>query len=416
MGSIVARPSAWRKLQGIALCASGAEGLLLAALPVMAVSLTADPRSVSLVTAASQAPWVVLPLAVGVLIDRARKSSLLGVSLAVQAVAYLGLVAAVLMGAASLSVLMAAAFVLVAGQVVGEGTRGALVPWVVGPTGLDAANSRLLFIDVGVVRFLVPPLAGFLVVWNPVSVGWAALAASAVALSLSTRLRTPDAQPPVTRLRPVHEVKLGLRYLFGNRLLRSITVEVSAASFAWFMGYATLVLYVERVLHLDRWWYGVLLACMAVGFAAAAPFSGRIIAQLGYPVTMRAAIAGEVICKLLLGFVPAHWVSVGAVLAVHSFVTFLWNVGSQSSRQRFTPPELLGRVLTSHRALSWGVAPLGAAAGGLAAAAWGLDTVWVVAAAAQTVGIALVWRNLSARAFDEARLPSSSEGDHAKRP
>ncbi|GGM92454.1 MFS transporter [Streptomyces fuscichromogenes] len=391
-------------MQGIALGASSAEGLLLTALPVMAVTVTTDPRSVSLVTAASQAPWLVLPLAVGVAIDHVRKSSLLGAALGLQTAGYLGLALAVLTHTASLPVLMAVACAVVVGQVVGEGTRGALVPWAVGPAGLDAANARLLFIDVGVVRFLIPPLAGFLVVWRPDSVGWAAFVTSVPTALLTKRLRTPVIRPPVTRLRPVHEVRLGLRHLVGSRLLRSITIEVLGASFAWFMGYATLALYVEQYLRLDRWWYGVLLACTAVGFAAAAPFSGRLVTRLGHPTAMRAAIAGEVTCKLLLGVVPAHWAAVGAVLAVHSFATFVWNVGSQSSRQRFTPPELLGRVLTSHRALSWGVAPLGAAAGGIVAATWGFSAVWVGAATVQAVGAALVWRCLSARAFDEARL------------
>ncbi|MGW7540280.1 MFS transporter [Streptomyces sp. NPDC054770] len=413
MGNTAVRPSAWRNLQGIALGASSAEGLLLTALPVMAVAVTTDPRGVSLVTAASQAPWLILPLAVGVVIDHVRKPPLLGVALGMQTAGYLSLAVAVLTGTASLPALMAVAFVVVVGQVVGEGTRAALVPWAVGPAGLDAANARLLFIDVGVVRFLIPPLAGFLVVWRPDSVGWAACAVSAVTMLLTKRLRAPAARPAAPRLRPVHEVQLGLRHLVGSRLLRSITIEVLAASFAWFMGYATLALYVEQVLRLDRWWYGVLLACMAAGFAAAAPFSARLVARLGCPTAMRAAIVGEVTCKLLLAVIPPHWAATGTVLAVHAFATFVWNVGSQSSRQRFTPPELLGRVLTSHRALSWGVAPLGAAAGGIVAAAWGLGTVWAVAAAAQAVGVVLVWRNLSVRAFDEARLSLLSGDDRA---
>ncbi|MFD4506461.1 MFS transporter [Streptomyces sp. NPDC058457] len=416
MGKTAVRPSAWRDLQGIALGASSAEGLLLTALPVMAVTVTTDPRSVSLVTVASQAPWLILPLAVGVAIDHVRRSTLLGVALGMQTAGYLGLVVAVLTDTASLPVLMAVACVVVAGQVVGEGTRGTLVPWAVGPAGLDAANARLLFIDVGVVRFLIPPLAGFLAVWRPASVGWAALAAAAATMLLTKRLQAPAARSAAPRLRPVHEVRLGLRCLVGNRLLRSITIEVLAASFAWFMGYATLALYVEQILHLDRWWYGVLLACTAAGFAAAAPLCARLVARLGYPTAMRAAIVGEVTCKLLLGVIPAHWAAVGTVLAIHSFATFVWNVGSQSSRQRFTPPELLGRVLTSHRALSWGVAPLGAAAGGIIAAAWGYDTVWAAAATVQAVGAALVWRCLSARAFDEARLSPLSEDDRVKSP
>ncbi|UWE11390.1 hypothetical protein [Actinacidiphila bryophytorum] len=89
------------------------------------------------------------------------------------------------------------------------------------------------------------------------------------------------------------------------------------------------------------------------------------------------------------------------VLALLAGTTLLWNVCSQSSRQRFTPPSLLGRVLTSHRALSWGLTPLGALAGGMVAAHMGLRAVWLMGASVQTA-VVTGWRPLAPRAFREA--------------
>lgn len=377
--------------------------MLLAIVPLLAAGITSDPGAVSLATVASQLPWVLLPLLVGVVIDRVRRASLLGVALTVQALACVVMALAVHAGLLSLPVLMVIAFVLVFGQVITEGTRGAMVPSVVPPDALDAANSRLLLIDVGVVRFLIPPLAGFLVVWSQPAVGWIAASFTAVAVLLTFRLRDVGDVPARPAGRPLREIRAGLHHLVGNRLLRSITVAVSVASFAWFMGYATLALYVEQVLRLDGRGYGLLLACTAVGFAAGAVIASRVIARLGYPVAMRVAVTIEIVCKLLIGVVPAHWSFVAVVLVVHSVATFVWNVGSQSTRQRSTPPELLGRVLTSHRALSWGMAPLGAVAGGLVAGALSLDLVWVVAAAVQAAGVALVWRHISVGGFESIR-------------
>jgi len=378
--------------------------MLLAVVPLLAAGITADPWAVSLATAASQLPWVVLPLIVGIAIDRVRRASLLGLALAVQALTCAAMALAVHASLLSLPLLMVIAFVLVVGQVVTEGTRGAMVPSVVSSDQIDAANSRLLLIDVGVVRFLIPPLAGFLMVWSPSAVGWIAASVTTVALLLSFRLRAVDDGAKLTgRLRPLREARDGLRYLVEDKLLRSITVAVSVASFAWFMGYATLVLYVDQILHLDGRGYGLLLACMAVGFAGGAAVASRIIARLGYPLAMRIAVTTEIVCKLLIGVVPAHWSFVALVLIVHSAATFVWNVGSRSTRQRHTPPDLLGRVLTSHRALSWGMAPLGAVAGGFIAGAFSLDVVWIVAAAVQAAGVVLVWRNISAAGFANAR-------------
>jgi hypothetical protein len=82
----------------------------------------------------------------------------------------------------------------------------------------------------------------------------------------------------------------------------------------------------------------------------------------------------------------------------------MWNVCSQSSRQRFTPSALLGRVLTSHRALAWGLSPLGALAGGLVATHWNLRAVWVMGAVIHAVASVIVWRTLTPAAFREAEL------------
>ncbi|WP_168200611.1 MFS transporter [Allokutzneria sp. NRRL B-24872] len=390
--------STWRRLQGVALAASCGEGVLLAVVPLLAARITSDPWAVSLATTASQLPWVLFPLLVGVLIDRVRRALLLGLALAAQALACVAMALAAHAGLLSLPVLMVIAFVLLAGQVITENTRAALVPSVVPDDALDAANARLLLIDVGVVRFLVPPLGGFLLVWSQAAVGWIAAASTVIAVLLSLRLRgvSAPAKPPG---RPLREIREGLRHLVANKLLRSITVAVSFASFAWFMGFSTLALFVEHVLRLDARGYGLLLACTAVGFAAGAAIASRVIARLGHPLAMRIAVTVEVVCKLLVGVVPAHWSFVAVVLAVHMAASFVWSVGSQSSRQRFTPPELLGRVLTSHRALTWGMAPLGAVAGGFVASALGLDLVWVVAAVVQALGVALVWGAISAAGF-----------------
>ncbi|MEO6084193.1 MAG: MFS transporter, partial [Umezawaea sp.] len=90
--------------------------------------------------------------------------------------------------------------------------------------------------------------------------------------------------------------------------------------------------------------------------------------------------------------------------------TLVWNVCSQSSRQRFTPTPLLGRVLTSHRALAWGLTPLGALAGGFVAAQWGLRWVWGMGAAVQLLSVVLMWRTLSPKGFavEEARVADSA--------
>ena len=57
----------------------------MAALPLLAVTITRDPRLVSVVTAATYLPWMVLSLPAGALVDRYDRATLMWRSQAVQA-------------------------------------------------------------------------------------------------------------------------------------------------------------------------------------------------------------------------------------------------------------------------------------------------------------------------------------------
>lgn len=391
---------AWVRLQAVAVSGSTCEGLLLAALPLLAVSITTDPRAVSLVNVAGQAPWLLLSLFAGVVIDRVRRTTVLASAYAVQVVAALALAVLGSTGSLSLPALLAVAFVLTTAQVFGDGAAGSVVPEVVAPDQLNMANSRLQVIDRGMVQFVVPPATGLLIGVSAGLPAWLAAVAALVALLLARGI--PSAKPVRTPVHPLKDVTAGLRYLVGTPLLRSITITVALGSFAAAAGNSMLVLYATQELHLAPFGYGVLLACLAVGWVVSSFFVDRFVRRFGYSTAMRIAQACAVLSQLLLAIVPPWPVLVGAVLIFLTGTTLIWNVCSQSSRQRFTPSELLGRVLTSHRALAWGLTPLGALAGGFVAVHWSLRGVWVMAAAVQLVGTSVVWRQLSPSAFREA--------------
>lgn len=148
--------SRWVRLQAVAVSGSACEGLLLAALPLLAVSITTDPREVSLVNVFGQAPWLLLSLFAGVLIDRVRRTTVLAWAYAVQVGTALVLGAITTAGALTLPALLVIAFVITSAQVLGDGASGALVPELVAPDRLAHANARLTVIDRGVVQFIVP--------------------------------------------------------------------------------------------------------------------------------------------------------------------------------------------------------------------------------------------------------------------
>lgn len=399
----------WGRLQAVVVSGSVGEGLLLTALPLIAVSITKDPRQVALVKVVGQLPWLLFSLFAGVLIDRVRRTAVLGAAYAVLACAALALAVTDAVGALTLPLLLGIAFVVTSAQVLGDGTTGALLPEVVGPDRLAAANTRLMLIDQGAVRFVVPPLAGFLIAWSAGASAWAACAAAVSALLLAGGLSSAVVTP--SRGHPLRDIPEGLKYLVGTRLLLAITVAVGLGSFASSAWLAVFALYSEQELGLGPVGYGVLMTCVAVGWVAGSFAVDRVVVRLGYAWSMRVSQIGTVLLMALVAVLPPWPAAIGAVLLLQSAVIMLWNVCSQSSRQRFTPGGLLGRVLTSHRALAWGLTPLGALVGGLVAAGFGLRAVWVLGAAVQLVAAVVTWRHLSPAGFRaaEAGLRSAAE-------
>lgn len=399
----------WVRLQAVAVSGSSAEGLMLAALPLLAVSVTTDPREISLVNVAGQAPWLLLSLFAGVLIDRVRRTAVLAWAYAVQVGAAVVLAVAAGAGVLSLPVLLVVAFVVTTAQVLGDGASGALVPELVEPDRLAHANARLTVIDRGVVQFVVPPLTGFLI---GVDAGApAGLAAGCALAALLLARRIPSRSRTIARTHPLRDLSGGLRHLVKTPLLRSITFNVALGSFAASAGNSMFVLYATQVLHVGPVGYGLLLACLAIGWVASSFVVQKVVDRLGYAWSMRFAQSFGVVAQLLIAVVPPWPPLVGVVLVSLTSTVLVWNVCSQSSRQRFTPAALLGRVLTSHRALAWGLTPLGALAGGFVAAHWGLRAVWVVAAAIQAVSAVYVWRSLSPAAFRRTELAMAEATD-----
>jgi MFS family permease len=397
--------SRWVRLQAVAVSGSSAEGLMLAALPLLAVSITTDPREVSLVNVAGQAPWLLLSLFAGVLIDRVRRTTVLAWAYGIQVAAAVTLAAVASAGLLKLPVLLVVAFVVTSAQVLGDGASGALVPELVAPDRLAHANARLTVIDRGVVQFVVPPATGFLVAVSAGAPAWLAAAFALGALVLARRI--PSESVVTARTHPLRDLSAGLRHLVRTPLLRSITINVALGSFAASAANSMLVLYATQVLHVGSVGYGLLLACLAVGWVVSSFVVQKVVDRLGYSWSMRLAQSAGVVTQLLIAVVPPWPPLVGAVLVLLTSTVLIWNVCSQSSRQRFTPAPLLGRVLTSHRALAWGLTPLGAVTGGLVAAHWSLRGVWVVAAAIQAVSAVLVWFTLSPAAFRRTELAAA---------
>jgi MFS family permease len=120
--------------------------MYLAALPLLAATLTRDPLAVSVVTVAGWLPWPLFALPAGALVDRLDRRRVMWIVDATRALVVGALAAAVLAGWASIPLLAGAGFLVGAGQPLFENAAQAMVVAVAGrdPGRLARANGQLV--------------------------------------------------------------------------------------------------------------------------------------------------------------------------------------------------------------------------------------------------------------------------------
>lgn len=116
------------------------DGVRLAALPLLATTLTDSSLLIAGVTAAQFLPWLVFGPFGGVIVDRADRRELILTTQAWRALVMAGLGAVVLADVASIWMVFAVAFVMTVGEILVDPSVVAIVPAIVGHEDLDHAN------------------------------------------------------------------------------------------------------------------------------------------------------------------------------------------------------------------------------------------------------------------------------------
>ncbi|HEY3465379.1 MAG TPA: MFS transporter [Amycolatopsis sp.] len=375
-------PKAFRRLWWATGIDNLGTGAFTAAVPLLTVTVTHDPRLVSLVSTAAFLPWLLLSLPAGALADRYDRAGLMWRAQAGQAVLAGATAVLVACGAAGVPVLAVAAFGLGAGDVVFGTAAQAVLPDLVAKPLLHRANGHQQAITTITAQFAGPPLGSLLF-----GVA-AALPFGLDAISFAGSVLLVRTLPRQARSRPARSaVRDGLSWLLRHRALRTLAALLGVNTFGGQLANATLVLLATQVLHVGTAAYGLLLAGAALGSVLGGLVNARVVARIGARAALLTALAVNVVAFAGVGLSPGALV-LGAFLAVNGFATTLWNIVTVGLRQQLVPAELLGRVTSAYRLLGWGLIPVGTLVGGLVAHALGLRAPYLVAGAVR--GIALV--------------------------
>ena len=375
-------PSTFSHLAWSNLAAQSAEQIALAAAPIVAVLLLGvGEGQTGLLQTALTLPFILFAIPAGLLADRISRRWLMAGSEGLRAAALAGILVLVWLGQLTLPLLALLGFVAVCGTVAYSVAAPALVPSLVSPQLLPAANARIELART--IAFAGgPALGGVLVGWVGAAPAFGfAAALSVMAVVLLSGIYEP-ARVPAPRRHPLQEIREGAVFVLQHPLLRPVFVTQFIFNTASFLLLAVFVPYAVRHLGLSATGVGTTLAMYGVGMVAGALMATRVMQRLPFgtviglgPVT--GFVAATVMALTTL--IPTPW------LAALSFFLLgagpiLWVISTTTLRQSVTPPRLLGRV-SAINIMSYGARPLGSALGALVGGFYGAETCLYLAAA-----------------------------------
>jgi predicted MFS family arabinose efflux permease len=385
------RPRGVRALVVSAAVSSVGDGAFVAAAPLLAASLTRDPVAVSVVAAASAAPWVLVGPWAGAWVDRLPRRAVMITADAVRALGLALLGVLVLLDRADIVALAAAAFLVTAGRSFFDAASQAIVPQIVGRSGTALAhtNGRMAAADTAGRNLAGPPLGGALfgvAPWAPFVIDSASFAISGAALA-----RVPARDAPSSDGQPLwRAVRQGFAYLLHDRTLVLLAAAMCLYNLGYNLAFGVFVLYAQDVLALRNLGFGLLLTAASAGAMLMGWRARDVVSKIGVHGSVLASSVAQASSWALLAAFPSRIVGVAALSLLGAASTLI-TVAVVTARQQQVADHLLGRVVTAFRLFGNGAAPVGAALGGLLASAFGLAApLWVGACVSLSILLLLL--------------------------
>lgn len=350
-----------------------ADGLAFVTMPLLAASLTDDPRGVAGLATVYALVRLLVVLPVGVWVDRAERRTLLAAANLLRGGVVLCLALSVHFGVGGLLLLYIAFAIIGALESAADNAAVSLVRSLVAARDLDRANGRVSAAQIVADEFVGPPLGGLLFAVAasvPVfAMGglWAAAGLLAFALP-GFRIRGTEQEAALTGSASTvwQEALAGARWLVRHRVVGGLALIGGMASVGYMLPFSILVLFAQQQLGLDELGYGIVLAVSALGGLLGSFVTAPVRRRIGYRWTIVASLVAGSASLLTLALTHSA-VAAAALLAAYILHAVVWGICATSLRQRLVPDELLGRVNAASRVLGLIGLALGSALGGVLA-------------------------------------------------
>jgi MFS family permease len=392
------------------------DGVMVAAVPLLAISLTDSPVLISAIGAMVMLPWLLFAIPIGALVDRLDRRFILAGANAIRS-GVVGILALIIaLEHVTIYWLLVAAFIIGICEVASDTTAQSLIPQILEEKDFEKGNSRLQISETVIQGFIGAPISGFIyafAIYLPFFINSLGFAISALfALSIPVKylqdVRVEEAEKTPRHF--VSDTKFGITYLYNQKILRRLVVTTASIGLCYSMGSATMVLFIIKELELPEKYFGVFLAVQGVGAIAGALIASRMSIKFGRSEVMTFAIVASSLVLLFQGFSPNIYIFV-ALGTFGGFVISQWNVLLMATYQTVIPNELYGRIHGTRRTLVWGTMPIGSLIGGFLASFSLRLPMYIGGAIATILALFSVnfLLNIEKRSLSERTLANSQE-------
>ena len=372
-------------------------GFQVGALATSAIAISllhASETQIGLLSALQTLAFLLVGLPAGAWVDRWRKRRVMIAANLTRITALTSIPLAYILSSLTLVHLMVVATILGLSTVFFDVAYQSYVPLIASKRYIGAANGRLeASYQVGLAGG--PGLGGWLLGIVAAPLVYLLTAATYVASTWAIwRIRTPEPTPVRSDATLGAQIREGLAFVRGQRILYPLFSCIAAAAFASAGIRVLLPLLVLRTLSMSATQLGLLLSAGALGGILGAITRPAWITRLGIGrciVLTNIVGVSALLAQPASVHVPvaAAWVIACSGVISSYFIT-IYNVTQMSLRQEICPPDMLGRMNAIFRFAVWGVMPLGSFVAGIIASWVGVEaTMYIFTAASIAAGIAM---------------------------
>ena len=363
---------AFNRMWASSMVSNLSDGILIAAAPLLAISLTDSTVLISAIGAMVMLPWLLFAIPIGVMVDRVDRRFIMAGANATRSAVVGALALLISIDQVSIYWLLVASFVIGVCEVAADTTAQSLIPQILEEKNFEKGNSRLQISETVIQGFVGAPLSGFIYAIaialpffiNSLGLAVASLLALSIPIKYLQDVRKDDVEKEKKKF--VADMKFGIRYLFNEKVLRRLVVTTASIGVCYSMGMATMVLFIIKELELPKQLFGVVLTIQGIGAITGAFMAPRLSKKFGRSRVMTFGITSSSLVLLLQGFSPNIYVFV-ALATFGAFAVSQWNILLMATYQTVIPNELYGRIHGTRRTLVWGMMPVGSLLGGVLA-------------------------------------------------